>query len=527
MLWAKISKIGKKHTVLIYSIVFVTLFLATRLPRINNDIINPDGVNWHYRTEQFINGLKYFQFEKTYQHYHPGVTLMWVTGIPIELTKLITGQEIYNNTTFPMFHTVAKCSLILVQLILSFISIFLLSKLTDTKKGFIIVSLFTLESFFLGNSRLYHLDVLLTLFTFISLLLVYVYVNDIKLFGKEKKKYVSSIFVGVLTGVSLALTFLTKSIGIGVFVYSVLYIIFGFILKTKFAKKPTKLLIITLSFAFFTVLLFPALWIHPIGYLVEIFSEGERIGIRKGHEQIILGEAVQDAGPWFYPLVLLMKLSPFILLGFISYILLSWKNIKSKLTDKLTSLNWFLGIFYLGYFIVMMFPAKKIDRYMVVMFPMFAYYAYFGFECLVNKFGKLALIFVKFLFLIFVVYPLFSFFPYYFTYYSPVFINAENAHKVIAQKPFGVGMFDLKNLITSKYGKMNVGFIDTKPMEAIYPASKVFDIRVDGTSNYDLLILGPNEEIPEDVLESNHSFIKDSSFYINGLEYWRIHVKSQ
>ena len=62
-------------------------------------------------------------------------------------------------------------------------------------------------------------------------------------------------------------------------------------------------------------------------------------------------------------------------------------------------------------------------------------------------------------------------------------------------------------------------------MKAIYSNSKVADIRVNGVSDYELLVLGINEEIPEKVLESGTRFRKDSSLYVNGLEYWRIYVK--
>ena len=42
--------------------VFLISFLI-RLPAIGTESINPDAVNWHYRCQQFANGLKFFQFE--------------------------------------------------------------------------------------------------------------------------------------------------------------------------------------------------------------------------------------------------------------------------------------------------------------------------------------------------------------------------------------------------------------------------------------------------------------------------------
>lgn len=565
-----------KNSGLLFILGFIVVFLLTRLPKLSVDVINPDGVNWHYRSEQFVNGLKYLQFEKTYQHYHPGVTLMWITGIPIEITKIILNQNVYDNSNFLIFEGVAKYSLVFVQLLLSLFTIFLLTK-SKIKNltllpSIILVSLFSFEPFFIGNSRLYHLDVLLTLFVFNSLLLSYFYINNINL-GKLK-----NIYVGILAGLFLALSFLTKSIGIGALVYAVFYIVGLYIFKNILVKSKVglldkilkhlpqisnknnsdikKLLVILLSFSLFTFVLFPALWKDPVYYLTEIFMEGERVGVRKGHEQIIFGEVTTDGGIYFYPLVLLIKLSPFILITFLIYVLsnirlkdlssnkLGFKSnlsaFLSNLYIKLSSFDWFLGIFYLGYFLVMLFPTKKIDRYMIILYPAIAYYSYFGILNFFNLWDKNKSKLINFriskllsirgislvlLYVCVVVYPLFSFFPYYFTYYSPLFMNANTAHSIIAQKPFGVGIYELKNHILNTYGDVKLGFIDVKPMETIYPSSKVFDIRIESIGKYDLLILGPNEDFPEKVLDSNVRFVKDSSININGLEYWKIYIK--
>src|SRR4030066_881938 len=86
---------------IIFSIfIFSFIFLLTRVPRLGTDEVNPDAVNWHYRSEQFIVGLKTGQFEKTYQHYHPGITLMWIMGVPIEAYKQISETKIYNKYSF-------------------------------------------------------------------------------------------------------------------------------------------------------------------------------------------------------------------------------------------------------------------------------------------------------------------------------------------------------------------------------------------------------------------------------------------
>jgi len=525
----KISNIKK----LSWLLAFLCLFLITRVPRINNDTINPDGVNWHARSQQFTNGLKYFQFEKTYQHYHPGVTLMWIVGSFIELVKYFTDFKMYNHLNFYVFDTVAKLSLIGALLLLLFLAIFLLSKIINFYHSLIVVSLFSFEVFFIGNSRLLHLDALLTLLLFNSLLSFYIYIQDIKLFNYERIFFVlkTDIFMAVFTGLLFALTFLTKSIGIGILAFTFFYSLARvFLFKDIVSLKKFSLVLI--SFVGFLFLLFPALWVDPVYYLSEIFLEGERVGVRKGHEQIVLGESTTDGGMFFYPLVLLIKLTPFTLFilitGLVLYIKNNYKNIL-KIKDKFSCFSWYLIIFYFGYFIVMSIPTKKIDRYILVMYPFFAYLVYLSIINLITKFKKYSYYLYNILgilFLLFYIVPIITFFPYYFTYFSPIFFNASNAHKIIAQKPFGIGMYDLKNNIVENYNEVNLGFIDVKPIESIYPASKVFDIRETSTSKYNVLVLGPNEEMPKRVLESDDKFLLDQIVKINGLDYWRIYVKS-
>jgi hypothetical protein len=228
-----------------------------------------------------------------------------------------------------------------------------------------------------------------------------------------------------------------------------------------------------------------------------------------------------------------MKVSPFVILGLVFYILLSLFRRKGDTFFKKE--NWlepalFLFVFYLGYFIVMSLPTKKLDRYMIPIFPLLTYFSVLGYQKFYSVFSKMpkfSASVIAGLFLLFVAYPDVKDFPYLFTYTSPVFGTAENANKVIAQKPFGIGILELKDSIVKKYGsEAKLGFLDVKPIEAIYPNSQVFDMRVTGPGGYDYAVLGINEVLPEKVLnDARFTFVKDYSIWINGLEYWRVYVK--
>lgn len=515
--------------------IFTLLFFGTRLPSLGPDVINPDGVNWHERSQMFVVALKKGEFASTYQHYHPGVTLMWVTGIPIELVKKLSPQnQFYNHENFMLFHIVAKLTLVLVQYVLTLGVLYLLYKalaISKYKKPFfasvVITSLFTFEPFFLGNSRLYHLDILLTLFIFIALILFYLFLK----LKNWRYLILSSLFV--------SLSFLTKSIAVGLFVYLIV-ILCGFLFTNKVKKFWLKAVGVFLFFTFLSLFfIFPALWVAPLETLLNIFDEADRVGIRKGHDQIFLGDYSKDPGVLFYIFVFIVKATPVMLFGLVSYILFKlitfislvkkfrFSNLKISEFINRMSFETFLTIFYLGYFIVMVYPSKKIDRYMLPMFPLLGIYTYLmlvKFQVFVKNKQKFKVII--FLLVWLYVYPILKIYPYYFTYTSPLVLNSKTANLLIAQKPFGVGIPGLKEFIFEKYGDYpDIGFIDTKPMRSIYMNSRLFDIRISGTSDYDLIVLGPNEEMPDNVIDSPNSFVLDSIYRINGLDYWRIYVK--
>ncbi|MFH1898942.1 MAG: glycosyltransferase family 39 protein [Patescibacteria group bacterium] len=503
-------------------VLFSLLFFVTRLPGLKTDVISPDAVNWHYRSEQFVVGLKYQQFDKTYQHYHPGVILMWVTGIPIELYKQITNDTVYNNSNFETFDLIAKTSLVLVQFVLLILILCILPKIIGFYKTFLTVVFFTFEPFFVGNSRLYHLDVLTTLLLLLSLIFAFL--------GLKKEKIVYQI----LAGFFLALSFLTKSVSVGAVLFVLFYAISYFI----FSKQPKRIfkycMVTFLSFVFFTFLLFPALWVKPVYYLSFIFSESIRVGVRKGHSQILLGEVTKDPGFWFYPLVILVKASPFLIIGFIAGLITSLKKVGEILKDtksKFLNFGLYLAVFNLGYVAAMIYPAKKIDRYMIVIYPFMALLAVIGYSrilslCRTKRTKILFWLSISAFSVVFWIYPLIKLYPYYFAYTSPLVGSSENANRIVVQKAFGVGIHELRDFILKRYGgQPKLGFYDVKPMGAIYPHSRIFYVKTYGPSNYDLLVLPMNEDMPSNVLNDKNYYVeKDSSLIINGLEYWRIYV---
>lgn len=494
---------------------FSVLFFITRVPRLWNDTINPDSVNWHYRTEQFMNGIKYQQWEKTYQHYHPGVTLMWITGVSTEIFKHIYHIRQENVYNFQAIDFISKFSIVYVQLVLSLYIIFILRKYFGIWGSSILVSLFSFEPFFVGNSRLYHLDVLFALFVFASLITGYLAIQR------------NSYYYYVATGILLSLSVLTKSIGmLAVIFYSIWFIVDA--VRNKRLKRLYALLVVLVISGGLSFALFPALWVRPIYYINFIISETFRVGIRVGHEQLVFDTATKNASYWFYFITLALKSSPVLLLGVAIFAFYSYRLREKYKTQINSGFILYLALFLVLYLLGISVVAKKVDRYITLIYPILAVFSYYGYLAISQIKG--VKIFLGVLLISFIVIPLITLFPYYFTYTNPLFGSPVDANRIIGQKPFGIGVYDLKDFILTKYrdtrGYPHLGFLDIKPMESIYPNSSVFDIRVDGVDNFDYIVLGINETLP-DRFATNNQFVLSSTMNINRLEYWRIYAKQK
>lgn len=559
LLIKKLTNINQKYLLLF---IFVLLFLLTRLPSLGYDVINPDGVNWHERSELFISGLKSFDLSKTYQHYHPGVTVMWLVGVPVEIVKQLSpADSIYTADNYLIFHQLAKYSLVLSQLIVSLVLIHVLARLYNFKIAFLAVTLLTIEPYFLGNSRVVHLDALVTLFLFVGLTYSYI----------ALKKY--SLCDSLLAGVFLSLAFLTKSIAIGGIVF-VLGIAFLNLVHTRnrSVKDIYKYMgTLVVGFIVTSIIVFPALLVNPLHFLAEIFTRSNTVGVIEGHAQIFFGKVTSNPGVFFYPFVITMKVTLFTMFG-VALFLWSWANskensilIKAKnlfpffRKDYLVSFIYYLTVFYVAYILVMSFPNKKMDRYVVPIFPYLALVAVLGYYKYAHLFKefKYKVLFTLFFIISFIV-PLTSLYPYYFVYTSPLYGNGINANKVVGHKSFGVAIPELKEVLIKEYGCIRsvsnqntdqveyledtsnyssgncinsrdhypiVGLHDTKPLRVIYGGSKVRDVRIYGPGSFDLLVLAVNEPMPIKVLESEQKFRLDRVIKINSLDYWMIYVK--
>lgn len=491
------------------------IYFTTHLPRLGYDEINPDAVNWHIRSEQYIDAIKSHDFNRTYQHYHPGVTLMLITGAPIEFAKrYIVHETTYSRINYEIFHMVAKYSLNFVLLVLTYLLIFNLTKVSSFKLAYLVGLLLSIEPFFVGNARLYHMDTLLSLLVINGLITFYISIT------KNSKLWL------ILSSLYLGYAFWTKSSALIAILFCLGLSFLLFIAKKfdyKFLFNSFLIIVVFFFVAGYSIL--PALWTNPKRIFSKMYNSSKTV-VDEGHDEKFFGVSTLDPGPFFYPVVLAFKLSPVVLVLFVISLFyfpfLFLRELKEKnLRDR--GIYYFLFIFLIGYFIVFEVANKKIDRYLLPLFPIIFTLSSFTFIKLISFVKDFKFKFLIYLILITCfVYPLYSYFPYYFVYNSPLFGGNKAAEYAVGQKSFGIGVFEVRDYIIRKYGFVNVGFIDRKALSVIYPNSMVFDARVAGTRNYKILVLDSDDKAPK---KTQGKFEYDGSIKIAGVNFWNFYVK--
>uniref|UniRef100_A0A7C4TS27 Glycosyltransferase RgtA/B/C/D-like domain-containing protein n=1 Tax=candidate division WWE3 bacterium TaxID=2053526 RepID=A0A7C4TS27_UNCKA len=275
----------------------------------------------------------------------------------------------------------------------------------------------------------------------------------------------------------------------------------------------------------------------------QILLESYDTSERSGHIQIMFGQETRNPGPLFYLLLLATKTSLVGLVGVAIFfgdrlytcfrLGFGWVQKKAYLVTKKISFVSYISIFYLGYFIVICIFDKKVDRYVISLYPFLAIIAVLGWHLVLKRFFSFksaifAVIAAIFLLATYsIATPLVKIFPHHLTYVNPIFGDAADSNRMIGQKLFGIGIFDLRDKIVENFGdRASVGINDIGPLTSIYPKGKVYNVLSEHPNSYKVLVLGPNKELPKNLREDpNIKFKKVDSIYINGLEFWRIYKR--
>ncbi len=423
-----------------------TLFILAWLPRLAaiGRYITPDELIWVFRSVSFWEALKAGDWPATMTSGHPGVTTTWLgaLGIQLQLWLFPASQEAYNWVTKLAFMTPdnmeafrqlavllngARMAVTAVNAAGIVVIFWLCRHLWNDKTAWLAALLLAFDPFISGLSGLLHVDGLMTTFATISLLAwaAAVFPDAVPERGDKRAAYV------VLAGVAAALALLTKSPAVLLIPFAGLFLLVGawlhgegwrdygrFLFKYGFIWVTVTIVVI--------LILFPALWQDAASVFTRASSDANRHIETALRPTFFMGKSEFEHGALFYPVVLLFRLSPMVVLGLLLSI---GFTIKTKATKGTKLTIWLLWLWAVLFLTGITLAEKKFDRYALPALPVLVITAAYGWHHLMaqwrRKWGGTAVIVTQLLWLLTV-------WPYPLAAYNPLVGGPWLADKVMA-----------------------------------------------------------------------------------------------
>ena len=445
---ARLARLGPPAAALIFAVALLTRLLWSTVP------VNIDEDLWMRRGPSFLVALIQGDLPGTYLRHHPGVTNMWLIGGALAarfgLRGLLPADDLARQcgNLVAYLAAVAQSSAIPaglyagVRLPFALVTagclagIYALSRrLFGKPVAFIATVILLFEPFFLAYQRSLTTDANQTNFTWLALL---AFLLALRTEEEERPPQAGWLLLSALCYGLAVLSKVTALLSLPALGLWALWQLW----REKPAGSRHRLLLGLLAWGLAAgaviFLLWPALWSNPVGILARL--QHDIGGELEGHSQFFFGQPTLAPGTAFYPIVLLFRSSPLLLLGTAAGALsLALPSLRRHLPGRgamgAVALN--LAVVLAG----LTLSASKIDRYVVPLMPGMALLAAAGgwaAVCLWNeKTGRaaadrprlaLALAGSAALLQLAVLLP---HFPYYLTYYNPLLGGPAQAEKML------------------------------------------------------------------------------------------------
>lgn len=359
------------------------LFLAALIPRLAalGRYVTPDEPIWVSRILGFREALLAGDWASTIQSGHPGATLTWLGAAAVQLQLWLQPDsrehvawlnQLYwlspdNGPAFQrlaVFLTAARMGPILVAALGVVMLYFLLRSRLGNRAAVLGALFIALDPFTAGLSGLLHLDALLATFMLAAVLPVLPPV-DAQAAGIKP-------FEVVFSGIMAALAVLTKTPGL--FLLPVIPLILFWRMAKPASRNPgerfAKLLSSYIKLLFYwgaaflivILILLPAVWAAPERVLETVGVLTTRLSGSGDRPVFFLGEFILNPGPEFYPLVILFRLAPAVMVGLLPaavFIISPFVKRRNKIPANIL----WLCLFSVGYLLFMNLSAERFDRY--------------------------------------------------------------------------------------------------------------------------------------------------------------------
>jgi 4-amino-4-deoxy-L-arabinose transferase-like glycosyltransferase len=412
-----------------------------------------DERHWMTRSANFYCALSQRDYANTFQREHPGVTTMWAGTFGFlwrspgysEVCEQVGKREHeatlreagYQPIDLLEASRIVAVAFHTVVLVVGFLYAQRMVGLVPALVGFLLIAF---DPFHIAHSRVLHVDALLSSFLLLALLAFLSYLRD--------RRPADLIVSGITAGLS----WLTKSSAFVLLPLAVLLVL----LELWFSRKQLGYgravrrflwpLVVwgALGLAVF-VLLWPAMWVDPVGTLGGVFAQAQDYSA-EGHSNPIFFDGVLyedgrlDASfIHFYPTSYLWRSSPIVLLGLVAAAIAFAVRRDPLDREDVRHIAVELVLFAVIFALAMNQSAKKFDRYLL---PVYAPLDLLAGAGLVSAArwagtGRLARsrrwVSASILVVTLVVHVVLAVqrYPYYFDYYNPVLGGARKAQEVL------------------------------------------------------------------------------------------------
>ncbi|MFN8635782.1 MAG: hypothetical protein U0893_18190 [Chloroflexota bacterium] len=346
-----------------------------------------DEAYWMQRSVRFGAALARGDFASTLRAGHPGVTVTWlgVLGIGPErlaryLPERYTQLEVlevapgYLETFDGARRAVALAAAALVAL-----AVALAWPLLGRGPALIGGAILTLDPYAIGMTRILHADALLAPLMTVSLLAGLLYWTRVGPSGRGRTGQASWPYLA-LSSAAGGLALLTKAPSGYLPLFFGLVCAGGLVGRWRGRRRSGSqaddlspgigrwrertgallpLLVWGLGAAATFVLLFPAMWVDPVGTVTLLIQFVAVIGLQPHNGNFFLGQPIlADPGPWYYAVALPLRFSPLVALG------LALLTLPAPRAEPRFVSRWLLT--YVVLFVLLMtLASKKFDRYML------------------------------------------------------------------------------------------------------------------------------------------------------------------
>ena len=397
-----------------FLITILIIVLLTRLIYLGLDSYNYDACcdRWFYRSDRFAEAFQSLNLEQTYQKYHPGVTLMYLSSI---------GKTIFGNITIYPYNQFindlfwSKFLVVVAESILIIYSLSMLLKASISKEQLTYLGIMlAFEPYFLGINKFLHVTGLVSVLFFAIISTMYYYSQLNKL---EWKNYIVLSFL-------VAILILSKFTGVIIAPF-ILILLLNKNIKFKnnkeillnFVKQCLIILILTIIIIY---ILFPALWLNPINLIAKMYTDGFLDTATSTNNN--WGPIINLRYLYFYENYFLrssLTIIPAVLS--VIYLFINRQKLKNDSIFLIISI-----LFIIYYSFVMVIPGKVNERYITPLFPFVLYSAsYFiaNFR-FINKYIKIACL-TGYMLLIYV-----NYFPSHSLYYNDLIMGQKGYEKL-------------------------------------------------------------------------------------------------